>query len=185
MEIPVSIKSKDRKLAVDLFEDYRFLSGETEKEIVEGISIRYESEEVIKSFDVPKTLEIMLIIGKEIVLPVAVALLSRYLYDKLKGKTDKITINYIDVNIDAKEIEQTVLSIIENEIVNLTPCTSEECRQFRLAYHHRLSDSGIGLQHQKHVCDKKCCEEWFVKYRKEIEDKAKMPEGFNFWHDSE
>jgi len=72
----------------------------------------------------------------------------------------------------------------DNKIVNLTPCESEECKKFRLAWHHRISNSGLGLQHQEHVCDKKCCEAWFTKYCEEVENKAKMPEGFNLW-DSE
>ena len=72
----------------------------------------------------------------------------------------------------------------DDEIVNLTPCLSEECREFRLDWHHRISDRGIGLQHQKHVCDERCCEAWVSTYREEIEDKEKMPEGLNLW-DSE
>ena len=66
----------------------------------------------------------------------------------------------------------------DDEIVNLTPCESEECRQFRLAYHYRPSNRGFGIPHQTHVCDKKCCAEWERKYREEIEGKNKLPEGF-------
>jgi len=74
----------------------------------------------------------------------------------------------------------------DDEIVNLTPCKSEECREFRLMRAGRIPEDGkLAFKHSEHVCSKDCCAEWERVYREKFESGNKFFEGVNPWNDSE
>ena len=101
-------------LSWDLFEARSLQSGQTEKVITEGISIKLESIEIRKGFGFPEIVDITVFVAEHVALPIAVGMLSRYLYDKLKDKREtKIEINYLYVEINAEKIENAILSIVQ------------------------------------------------------------------------
>jgi hypothetical protein len=115
MELEISIEKRDRNLEKDLFETPQPRVGE-EKIIVEDVSIRirnYFGRDVV---DLPTILNVVAYIGEHIAFPIAVSILSKYLYEKLKDrKESKITINYTSVEIDAEKIEQLILNMRKEE----------------------------------------------------------------------
>jgi len=114
MKIPIQIETQDRMLSWDLFEARSLQSGQTEKVITEGISIKLESIEIRKGFGFPEIVDITVFVAEHVALPIAVGMLSRYLYDKLKDKREtKIEINYLYVEINAEKIENAILSIVQ------------------------------------------------------------------------
>jgi len=116
MNVVIGIELTDKNIVKDLFETSQPKAHE-EKIIGEGVSIRigyYFSSDAV---DVPTILNIVAYIGEHVALPIAIGILSRYLYDKLKdrkGKT-RITINYKPVEIDAEKIEQVILNMLPKE----------------------------------------------------------------------
>jgi hypothetical protein len=73
----------------------------------------------------------------------------------------------------------------DDEIVNLTPCNSEECREYRLMRAGRIPRNRLGSKHSEHVCGKDCCAEWEKIYREKFESEKWDYEGLDLWHDSE
>lgn len=93
MDLSIKVETKDNKLGSDLFET-ESLIYETEKEIADGLSIRFQGLKISLSADIPIVIQIVVLLGENIVLPTAASLLSSYLYDKLKnGRAKKVTIN--------------------------------------------------------------------------------------------
>jgi hypothetical protein len=118
MKLDVWIEALDPKLIEDLFEversEYKKIIMEKQKKIIsEGISLQYKSHFCCDSVDAPSWLIISIEIGKNVALPVALGILSSYLYDKLKNrKNNRVVINNQPVEIDAKKIEQIILTNI-------------------------------------------------------------------------
>ena len=116
MKLDVWIEILDPRLIEDLFESlqYQKITMEKQKKIIgEGISLQYKSHFSLDAENVPSWLIISAEIGKNIVLPIAVGILSNYIYDKLKDRKNiNIVINNQSVEINAKKIEQVILANI-------------------------------------------------------------------------
>lgn len=116
MELNIGIEIRDPKLVFDLFETSTKISAGQKKEIADGVSIQLKSYRLREAVDFPTILNVIAYISKNVALPIAVTILSNYLYDKLKDrKTSKVTINYRPIEINAKKIEQLILEILEKE----------------------------------------------------------------------
>lgn len=113
MELNIEIETDNRMLTVDLFESKEFRAGETENAIGEGITIRYEGETIRKAVGFPEIIRIALIIAEKVVLPLAVSLTAKWLYDKLKGKANKVVIENTVVQIDENEIKKVIIEKLE------------------------------------------------------------------------
>jgi hypothetical protein len=114
MNFDICIEQTEYSLLPDLFElqpsDYNKIVIEKQKKVVcEGISLQYRSHYSCDSIDVPTIIIISIEIGKEIALPIALGILSNYLYDKLKGRQSSLVINGKEAKIDRKEIEKLIL----------------------------------------------------------------------------
>jgi hypothetical protein len=115
MELSIEIETFDNMLAFDLFDVTR-ISDKTEKSITEGISVRYESTLIRKAEGFPEIVNIALFIGEHVALPIAVSIVSRWLYDKLKKRKDnRLTINNTSVEINAEKIEQLIINILKEK----------------------------------------------------------------------
>ena len=116
MNLEIGIELRDRNLVKDLFETPQPKVGQ-EKIIGEGVSIRIKNYFARDTVDLPTILNIVAYIGEHVALPIAVGLLSRYLYDKLKDRKEKsrLIINYIPVEIDAEKIEHLIINILEEK----------------------------------------------------------------------
>lgn len=115
MNLEIGIEVRDRNLAKDLFETPQPKIGQ-EKIIAEGISIRIKNYFARDTVDLPPILNIVAYIGEHVALPIAVAVLSKYLYEKLKDrKESKVFVNYTPVEIDAEKIEHLILNILPKE----------------------------------------------------------------------
>lgn len=120
MKFDVWIEQSDSRLLTDLFElqpsQYNKITFEKHrKDIAKGISLQYRSHYCCDSIDVPSWVIISIEIGKEIALPIALGIISSYLYDKLKKRTGKIMINRKEAEIDPKEIERLILTNYDKE----------------------------------------------------------------------
>lgn len=117
MELTIWIQY-DSKLGSDLFESEDYYRGQT-KVVSEGVAIKYKSHYAMDAVDLPSWIIVSAYIGEHVALPIAVGVLSRYLYDKLKDrKQSKVTINNIPVEINAEKIEQLIINLLkknENE----------------------------------------------------------------------
>jgi hypothetical protein len=115
MNLEIGIELRDRNVVKDLFETPQPKVGQ-EKIIGEGVSIRIKNYFARDTADLPTILNIVAYIGEHVALPIAVAVLSKYLYEKLKDrKESKIIINYTPVEINAEKIEQLILNVLPKE----------------------------------------------------------------------
>lgn len=110
MILDIWVEQTDRNLLTDLFEfqpsEYNKIVLDRQKKIVgEGITLQYRSQYSCDSVDIPT----WIIIGVEIGKDIAIAILSSYLYDKLKERKSKLLINGKEAKIDEKEIEKMIL----------------------------------------------------------------------------
>jgi hypothetical protein len=116
MELEISVEKRDQNLEKDLLETAQPRVGE-KKIIVEGVSIRIKNYFGRDTIDLSTILNIVADIGEKVALPIAVGVLSRYLYDKLKDrKESKVTINHIPVEINARKIEQLIINIARAQL---------------------------------------------------------------------
>jgi len=115
MNLEIGIELRDRNLVKDLFETPQPKVGQ-EKIIGEGVSIRIKNYFARDTVDLPTTLNIVAYIGEHVALPIAVGVLSKYLYEKLKDrKESRIIINYTPMDINAEKIEQLILNMLPKE----------------------------------------------------------------------
>lgn len=114
MKLNMKIETPDKNLNSDLLETSHALMNETEKIIADGVSIRYEGRTIREAIGFPELFNFSIYIAEHIALPIAVGLLSRYIYDKLKDKKDtEIKINNTSIEINAEKIEQLILVILK------------------------------------------------------------------------
>ncbi len=116
MQVDIWIEVHDSNIIHDLFgvepSEYNKIYREKQKKIVsEGISIQYKSNNCCDAENIPTWLIITAeIVGKDIVLPALVGILSSYIYDKLKDrKNESLMINNQTIEINAKKIEQLIM----------------------------------------------------------------------------
>ena len=86
MELCVEIETFDKKLDFDLFYSGQLSSGSTEKILSDGVSIKYNWREFKRSYGLPDIVNITIVIGQNVVIPIAVGILSNYFYEKLKNR---------------------------------------------------------------------------------------------------
>src|SRR4030067_2285881 len=86
MEFTVEIETFDKSLEFSLLESNQLSVMETEKTIAEGISIKYNFTVICKASGIPDAISISLIVGEHVILPIALDIISNYLYDKLKDR---------------------------------------------------------------------------------------------------
>jgi len=110
------IETPDKKLSHDLLETDHIQAYQTEKIITDGVSIRYEGQILREAIGFPELFNFSIYVAEHIALPIAVAVLSRYLYDKLKDrKNTEIRINDTSIEINAEKIEQLILVILKEK----------------------------------------------------------------------
>jgi hypothetical protein len=114
MNFDIWLEESDFSLLPNLFDvqpsEYNRIVLEKQKKVVStGISLQYRSHYSCDSVDIPTMVIITIEIGKEIALPIALGILSNYLYDKLKERTSTLVINGKKAKIDKKEIERLIL----------------------------------------------------------------------------
>jgi len=115
MKLNIEIETFDNRLDSKLFDVTR-ISDKTEKSITEGISVRYEWTLIRKAEGFPEIVNIALFIGEHVALPIAVSIVSKWLYDKLKERKDnKLRINNTSVEINAERIEQLIINILKEK----------------------------------------------------------------------
>jgi len=115
MKLEIGIEIHDPKLVSELFETNKTNVGQ-KKVIAEGVSIQIKNYYARDAVDLPTILNTVVYIGENVALPIAVAVLSRYLYDKLKArKQSKVTINNIPVEINAETIEQLIINLLKKD----------------------------------------------------------------------
>jgi hypothetical protein len=115
-ELKMEVETHDDTLGFKLFESPERLSYGQTKTICDDVFLRAEGGKIFEALDFPSILYATACFGKNVVLPIAVSLLSSYLYDKLKERKDnKLRINGTQVEINAEKIEQLILIILKQE----------------------------------------------------------------------
>ena len=97
----------------DLFERDSVGTG-TQREIPGGGTITMGRMLIRKGADFPRVMEVVLSLGRD----VTVGIVAAYLYDKLKGRKDKIqsmTINRREVHLEKGEITKVIEEEIKGE----------------------------------------------------------------------
>src|SRR3989337_3320418 len=114
MRLNMRIETPDKNLSYDLLETDHIQAYQTEKIITDGVSIRYEGQILREAISFPELFNFSIYVAEHVALPIAVGILSRYLYDKLKDKKEtKIEVNYVYVEINAEKIENAILNIVQ------------------------------------------------------------------------
>jgi len=116
MELNIEIETHDSRLSFDLFETDKLAFGTTTKTVAEGVSIQYRGGTIREAAGLPEIFRISAFIGKNVVLPIAVGILSAYLYDKFKGKAERVRINNIYVEVNVNRFENLILEILKKEV---------------------------------------------------------------------
>ncbi len=125
MEFDVWIEEHDRNLVHDLFGvdylDYNKVYVEKHKKMIcEGVTFHYKHSYACDAENISSWMIITMEIGREVALPIALGVISNFIYDKLKDrKNQRIAINNQIVQLDAKQIEQAILT-------NYIPTKEEE-----------------------------------------------------------
>jgi len=107
-EIKVEIATRDIKLSFDLFETREIKQG-MERQIALNLIMRSEGGMFAAAEGSPEIIYLAFEIGKD----VAIGVLAAWLYDKLKGRAEKLRIEGIDVQIDEGEIKRVLIERIE------------------------------------------------------------------------
>ncbi|MEM3797245.1 MAG: hypothetical protein QXE05_01405 [Nitrososphaeria archaeon] len=116
MSVEIRIETRDKNLAFDIFNSDKVLRTFTTKEVVDGVSIRFNGFIIREAIDIPHLISITLFLAKDVALPTAIGLFSAWLYDKLKQRTvEKLYIERTVVKIDRGEIEKILLEKIKKE----------------------------------------------------------------------
>lgn len=126
MEVQVILQSPDsNSIAEGLFgSDSQSLErNKTEKAVVDGVSLRFEGvyrqfSACVDSQSTALFLEMAISFGRDVALPIAVSVLSRYIYDKLKyRKAEGIKIGNTYIKINSTQIinQQIIYQTIINE----------------------------------------------------------------------
>ncbi len=116
-EVTINIVGEGSFLYPDFLKDGG-IHQRTEIELSKGITLRYDQAIFCESVDAPTFIQISLIVGKDILLPVALGLVSSWLYDKIKEKkVYKILINGIEAELD----KQKIMELMNQEIKEKAP----------------------------------------------------------------
>lgn len=125
-EVSIQIEGSDQSLMTDLFSHKKFAPG-YEIEIDKGISLRYESTTLREAIDLPPLYEITLVFAKDVLLPIVLGIVAKYIYDKIKDRSiKKFRIGDFEVAIDKDKIQEILLkeikekSIRETHVVNIS-----------------------------------------------------------------
>src|SRR4030042_6777070 len=102
MEFRISVRSSDPNVA-----------SEISLAKIEGVTIKQQL--TIREIVNPP-IDFIVYVGEHVVLPVAVSLIAKLLYDKLKERRDnKLTINNQPVAINAHKIEKVIINQLKEK----------------------------------------------------------------------
>jgi len=106
----IEIESGDPRLAWELMNSSSLEPGQ--KHIIsKGAELTYQHIYQKRGLDFPAIISLTLDIGEGVAIGVIVA----WLYDKIKGKASKLTIDRTEVHIDAGEIKKVITEKIEKK----------------------------------------------------------------------
>ena len=111
MEIRIEVDTHDRQLGWDLFDSPRSLGEGTTAELPNGLKLNCESLLVRKAAVSPETLTFIVTFASG----VGSGLVANWLYDKLKGRTDKLRIERTEVEVEQGQIRRVISEKIERE----------------------------------------------------------------------
>ncbi len=102
MKFTITIRSPDPNVASEI--------GQMK---IEGVTIKQQL--TIREIENPP-IDFLVYIGEHVVLPIAVSLIAKKLYDELKGRKDnELQINNKSVEINAEKIEQVIINLSKKE----------------------------------------------------------------------
>jgi len=112
-ELVFSVTSGDNRLPFEILESK--VAGLQSKKVDEGVEIRFVKGTIHEGLlPGPETYTFLIYLADNIVIPTAVGILSAYVYDKLKSKSDaKLKIGEIDIRIDEGEIKRILIREFE------------------------------------------------------------------------
>src|SRR3989304_475058 len=102
MTVNIEIKTSGPRLAFELFGAGGRISTGDEISIPGGGSLKYLGQMEYRSLDMPTILTMALNFSSG----VAVGVIANWIYDKLKGKANSITIDRIEIELNKGEIER-------------------------------------------------------------------------------
>jgi hypothetical protein len=109
MEIILTIDTDDQQLVEEL-KEVQYPSNSNISQLPNILFRIRQQTANQRSFGFPVPLEFVLTFGSG----VAAGIISNWLYDKLKGRTRRICINHIEVQLDKDNIEKILIEQIES-----------------------------------------------------------------------
>jgi hypothetical protein len=120
MKILVQFLSSGYRVYSDIFGKETICSNKTAIQIHEGITIRVGQLELWESVGA-QPYEFYIEIAKGVAKDIAVALIVKWIFEKLSKKTTKITIDGVEVKMDEREIESAMIKVTtKNRDINIT-----------------------------------------------------------------
>jgi len=116
MKLIVELATNDKTLGFHLFNSQELNSGQTTVNLGKGVSATFKGTMFRKSVGIPDVIQLVLEIGKDVVIGIGVGLISAWLYDKLNGRdVKKLTIEKTEVTINKGQIEKIIIEKIQEE----------------------------------------------------------------------
>ena len=112
MQIRVEVETFDKMLSFDLFES-KEIKYDMEKQVAPNVVIRSKGLDFKEAVGFTDIINLALEIGKDVAVGAAAGLLANWLYDKTRGRAEKLRIEGIDVRIDKGEIKRILIEKIE------------------------------------------------------------------------
>lgn len=107
----LEIETRDRQLAYEILGTPNEVSSGSFVSVPGGGRLTFEYLTAYKALDIPETLHFIV----DVTTNLEVGLLSAWLYEKVRGRTTRIHINRIEVQVEEGEIKRVLLEQIERE----------------------------------------------------------------------
>jgi hypothetical protein len=107
-EVSIAIEGSSNFFYPDFLKDGRIQVG-NQIELSKNVNVRFDGAVFCESVDAPTFIQISFVIGRDVVLPIALGLVSNWLYDKVKEKKAyKINIDGSTVELDKNKILELI-----------------------------------------------------------------------------
>ena len=112
-KLKINFYSLDSNILLDIFGEREvYTSFGTKSKISDNIEVQLGQIRIYEAIT-PQPYEIIIYIYEKIIQPTAVGILSAWLYDILKNKTNEITIEDTTIELEQEKIQETLIEKTE------------------------------------------------------------------------
>ena len=111
MLLQVEVDTHDRKLCFDLMGNPKPLGPGAKAAISDDVTVTLGSMSIRKGFGVPETITLVV----EFTSGVGASLVAAWLYNKLRGRSEKVRIERTEIQLDEGQIKRIITEKIERK----------------------------------------------------------------------